>query len=721
MTAANCPAPARAGHRDGDPLLEAFRRLCHQIERPISEQELRALVPLGSDPLDRRRLGQLASRLGYRMKRSALGRRQLERLPTPSIIVSADFGEVGLLRARSGPQWILVDPLDGTPSAETDFTLKHRFVYAFIFVRMAEHASGKTLWAGLIRPRLRPALLQIGVASVVVNLLALATPLFLMTVYNKVISQGALATLDVLFIGMLTLLFFDWALRVLRGYATAHTGARLQAAVGNEVVHRLLHQPYRVFESMATGATLERVHQLDALRALFSGQLPLLAVDMLFVALFLGALALIAPDLALLAALAMPVFLGVSYWFHRRQRGLADAGFNAHADKTSSLSEALHHALSVKALGLEPDMEHRYERRLAKAASSEYQIGRANAFGAAAGHVLQQGVVLLIVYAGARSIVAGDMTIGALIAATILSARALAPMRQAVAVAHQVIAARNALRGVQAMLAEPIEAGGHLAPGAKRLRGRISFEHVSYRYQDGSELALDDVDLEIRPGAIVAVIGAPGSGKSTLAKLILGLITPEKGRVMIDGLDVRHLPPAWLRRQAGMVPQEIQLLSGTIAENIAIGERAPAIERIIAAARFAGIHEQIERLPQGYQTRLGERGVGLSAGQRQQIAIARTLMRNPRILLLDEATSALDQQTETVLLANLRRASRGRTIIMVTHRLSAAASIAERVVCLEQGRVARTGPVADVIDLTRERASAQDAGGFRPAVAAAGG
>jgi ABC-type bacteriocin/lantibiotic exporter with double-glycine peptidase domain len=483
----------------------------------------------------------------------------------------------------------------------------------------------------------------------------------------------------VLALGMLTLFAFEWALRTVRGYIASHTGSRLDAALGNEVVHHLVHLPLRSFEAVPTGQILERTRQLDNLRQFFTSQMPLLLVDLAFVGLFLLVLFYLDTRLGWITFAAMPFFWLLSVLARRQQRGLVEAGFKAAAAKASSLGETVSQALTVKALGLEPEMERRFREKLAEAAWTGFRASHLNGMVASSGQVLQHLVALMIVYVGAW---------------------------------QQLQTARDALSRLDQLMNEPVEAQRASVP-AHHLSGRIRFEGVSYRYFDDEPFALQGVDIEIVPGQVLGIIGPPGGGKSTFTKLLLGLDRPTSGRVLIDDLDVRLLSPAVLRQQIGVVPQEVQLFSGTIAENIAMGAADRSFERIVAAAKFVGAHDFIQRMPQGYETVLAERGGGLSAGQRQLISIARALIRNPRILVLDEATSALDAGTEEALLANLKRASRGRTLIMITHRLSAL-TIVDRALYLAAGQIERAGAPGEMATFARSRPAPTS---FRPHLA----
>ncbi len=688
----------------------AFELLCGRLERPFTLAQIQAAAPGAGGPCGLANLRQAADRLGFKARHLRPSPRHLAAVPTPFLLLGKAANEAWLAERRVKDHLVLVDPADGQAAAH-DLAIVAEMAGAILLLKPRPASASRPIWRGAIMQRLRPILWELGLASVVINLLALATPLFLMTVYNKVISHAALHTLDVLVLGMGTLFLFEWLLRCLRSYIASHSGSRLDAALGNEVVHHLVHLPLKRFERVGTGQTLERLRQLDQLRQFFTSQMPLLLADLAFTGLFLLVLFYLDTRLGLITLAAMPLFLLLALLGHRRHHGLVDAGFKAAAAKASSLGETVAHALTVKALGLEPDMERRFKKKLAEAARIGFQASHLGGLIANAGQILQHLVALILVYVGARGIIAGDMSIGALIGANILAARVLAPMRQVTGAWQQLQALKGAFQRLDELMQEPTEAADTPAP-ALTIQGRIRFEQVSHRYAADSPLALCTVDLEVEPGQVLGVIGAPGSGKSTLAKLLLGLDQPEAGRVLLDELDLRLWPAVTLRQQIGVVPQEVQLFAGTIAENIALGAPDRSFERVVAAAKFVGAHDFIQRLAKGYDTELGERGAGLSAGQRQLLAIARALIRNPRILVLDEATSALDAATEETLLVNLKRASRGRTVIMVTHRMAALA-IADRVLVLADGKVERLGSLGQVAATLRPAA----AGGFRPHLA----
>jgi ABC-type bacteriocin/lantibiotic exporter with double-glycine peptidase domain len=681
----------------GDPLLMGLIRLAGEQGQSLSLAQLMAAAPVPDAGADLRTLVRIAERVGFRVRVEAASRRRLAKLPTPFLLVGRQPGEAWHVRERDGRTLALAAPATLELHDEPISALARR---RLSIVRL-QAAPAEARPAGLrqaVTSRLRRPLGEIAIASVTINLLALATPIFMMTVYNKVINHSALQTLDVLAIGMVSLVAFELLLRSIRGLLASHAGARLDAAIGAEVIHHLVQMPYRAFERLPSGQLMERLRQLDQLRQFLTGHLPLMLVDLAFVGLFLLAMLLLSPVLAAIALSAMPLFLLVSVLAERHQGPLQQESSRAAAAKASCLNETVSNALTVKALGLEAELERRFERRLVESAIGSYRSASLGNLVGSLGQALQQVTALLLVYAGARLILAGDLSIGALVACNILAARALAPMRQIFGAWHQLQQARDAFSRLDTLFTQPGDAVAIPAPGGGMLdlKGRIRVEAASFRYAPDRPPALADITLEVVPGTIMGIVGAPGSGKSTLVKLLLGLELPDSGRVLIDDIDLRRLQPSLYRGRMGIVPQEVQIFSGSIALNIGIGAADRSFARVIAAAKFVGLHEIVQRLPEGYETVLGERGAGLSLGQRQLIALARAIVRNPHILVLDEATSALDAASEAHFLANLRRAAKGRTILLVTHRASVLQA-ADRAVLMAEGRIVKIGTPAEVL------------------------
>ncbi|WP_027135958.1 peptidase domain-containing ABC transporter [Geminicoccus roseus] len=696
IRAASAEATAERADADHDVLLTAFSRLATMLERPVGMAEMRAAAPMPEGPVDRRHLARMAHRLGFDVAMVKPSARRLRGLPIPYLVIGRKAGEAWIARAASGDALVLVDPSTGATETMDRGSVAAR-ADGILLIRPEDKDREKAgSWRDDLFERLRPVLAELIVASVVINLIALAAPLFMMVVYNKVVSHGALGTLDVLTVGMITLVLFEMALRAVRSHISAHTGARLDAAMGAEVMHHVVRLPFRVFEQMSAGQMVERLRQLEPIRTFFTSQMPLVLVDLAFSLLFVAAVFALDSRLGLTVLAAIPPFFALSWLAHRSQARLLRGHFRAQAAKAAVMGETVANALTVKYLGLEPEMERRFEKRLAESAWTGFRAGDVSGIAAAIGLGLQQAAALVLIYVGARAIVAGDLTIGALFAASILGARALAPLRQIFGTWRELQTVREAFARLDTLMAEEVEgteASGH---GDVKLSGRLKLEGVSFGYRGDGRPAIEDVTLEVEQGRILGVTGAPGSGKSTLVKLLLGVEAPTGGRVLIDDFDVRRLAPSVYRSQIGVVPQDIQLFAGTIAENITMGAPDRSFARVVAAARFVGLHEAVQRLPEGYDTRLGERGAGLSTGQRQLVAIARALVRNPRILVMDEATSALDTATEEAFLANLRRAAAGRTIVLITHRI-AALSLCDEVVVLQHGKIVRSGPSAEIV------------------------
>ena len=701
-----------AGRRLVDTLLISLLRLTQEFGHPLGEADLRAACPVPDTGMTTGVFLLAAERLGIKARRVPFTAANAAELPTPFVLLARpEFGAFVIL-GRDGDGFSAFRAVDG---AMVRLSVLEALALGQKALLVAP-ATERRGWHARAIAKVKGVAGELILASLIVNLFALASPLFVMTVYNKVIGQQALDTLGVLALGMAILYAFDFLLRSIRGYISSHTGARMDALIGGEAVHRLLHLPYRHFEDTPTGVVAERVRQLETIRQFFTGQMPMALVDLVFVVVFLGALYYLNPLMGYLVAAAIPVFVAISAVFHRAQRRLIEQNFTALAAKTSMLNETVANAVTVKALGLESEIERRWGGRLALSALTAFRANNlANVIGVT-GTILQQMVGLAIIVFGARLVIAGELSVGALIAANLLGSRAIAPMRQVVSAWNQLQEVRAAFHRLDEIMDEAIESEPGARLPALAMGGEIAFEGVRFGYGPEHAPALDGLDLVIERGEVVCIMGPSGSGKSTLIKLVLGLYQPEAGRILIDGTDIAHVSPHSLRRQIGVVPQEIQLFAGTVRDNIAMGAPGTEHARVVAAARLAGADDFIQRLPHGYDTVLAERGGGLSVGQRQLICIARALVREPAMLIMDEPTSALDTASEASLLRRLKQLAGALTIVIVSHR-SAPAAIADRIAVLVEGKVVAAGAPDEIARLTRGRAG-ENGQGLRPIMTA---
>ncbi len=708
------------GSRPVDSLMRALLYVAQQLGRPLSEADVRRLAVVPAAGLDETAFLTAGGRLGLETYAFDLTPDEIESQPLPFVLL-AEGHPAHVVVAGRARQWLVLDVVDGRVRYLTPDQVMALGTRALVMREKLPHAAGAAWYAPMWK-RIRPVVLKLAAISLIINVLGLATPLFMMLILNTVIGHkapGDAATLVMLLAGgMLVIYGLDFALRLARGWLSARTGARLDALMSGEALHHLMQLPYRHFERTPSGVIAERLRQLDVLRGFLTGQMPVLAIDIAFVVLFLAATFFISPVLGAIAALAIPVLIGVSLATHRAQRRLADENFQALAAKGSTLAETVTNAATIKTLGLEAEVEKRWQARVEQSAWTSFRASNLANIAASASGSLQLLASLVIVVIGVREVVDHHMTIGALVAANMLAVRALQPMRQLVAAWHQFQATSAAFKRIDELMSEAAESKpGELAP-MPALAGDIVFDRVTYRADPDTPAILQDADFNVVAGEILGIVGPSGSGKTTIANLVQGLFKPIAGRVLVDGMDIAHISPAQLRAQIGAVPQDVQLFTGSVRENIAMGVVDKDPGRIVAVAKFVGAHDFIQRLPQGYNTVLGERGQGLSSGQRQLLSIARALIRNPRILVLDEATSALDPATEEQLLRQLKANARGRTLIMITHRLAPLA-IADRVALLMDGRIERIGSPTDVMAYARIRMAEASRGQTAAGAAAA--
>lgn len=539
--------------------------------------------------------------------------------------------------------------------------------------------------------RHRLALGEVLLASLFLQLFALATPLLFQVVVDKVLVHRGLSTLDVLCTGLVLVSVFEVLLAGLRAYVFTHTANRLDVFLGAALYAHLLRLPLAWFEARRVGDTVARVRELETLRQFVTNSALTITVDLLFVLVFLAVMWLYSPPLTAVVLAALPLYALLAALVTPVLRRRLAEQFELGAQSQSLLVESIAGIGTLKAAAVEPQQQRRWEEALAAYLSAGFRAANLGNWAQQGAELVGKLVLAATLWLGARAVIEGALSVGMLVAFNMLAGRVTAPVLRLVQLWQEVQQARLSLQRLGDVLDAPTEPAGASGRAAlPPLRGAIRFAGVSFRYRPEQPEVLRDLELDIPAGQLLGVVGASGSGKSTLAALVQRLHLPEAGRVLVDGVDLRQVDPAWLRRQIGVVLQENRLFHRSVRENIALRDPALPLERIVRAATLAGAHEFILGLPEGYDTLVGEQGCSLSGGQRQRIALARALVTEPRILILDEATSALDFESEALVQRNLRRVARGRTVLVVAHRLSTVRE-ADRIVVLHGGRLVESG------------------------------
>ena len=625
----------------------------------------------------------------------------LQKVQLPAIAECRNDGFVIVGKVSEG-EALIHAPLVGRPQSMTRDQFEAEWTGRILL--MTRRASLGDLakrfdvtWFLQAMQKYRRMFAEVLIASFFLQIFALATPLFFQVVTDKVLVHRGFSTLDVLFVGLVAVSVFEVVLGALKTHVFAHTTNRIDVELGARLFRHLSALPIGYFETRRTGDSVARVRELENIRHFLTGSALTLIVDLFFTFVFLAVMFYYSPFLTWIVVGSFPLYIaisaGVTPLFHRR----LDEKFNRGAENQAFLVESVSGMQTLKAMAVEPQMQRRWEEQLAGYVQSSFRVLSLGNWAGQGVQLVSKLVTALTLYFGAHLVINGELTVGELIAFNMLAGRVAQPVLRLAQLWQDFHQARISIARLGDILnAVPEPAYNPARAALPPIRGDIFIEHVSFRYRlDGPEV-LQDVSIKVPAGQVVGIVGSSGSGKSTLTKLVQRLYVPERGRVMIDGVDLAVADVAWLRRQVGSVLQENVLFNRSIRDNIALADPGMAMERVIAAAELAGAHDFILELPQGYDTMVGERGASLSGGQRQRIAIARALVTDPRILIFDEATSALDYESERIIQANMRRIAKGRTVLVIAHRLSAVRQ-ADRIITIERGRIVEDGSHDDLI------------------------
>ncbi|WP_355660993.1 type I secretion system permease/ATPase [Halomonas salifodinae] len=540
------------------------------------------------------------------------------------------------------------------------------------------------------------------VGSVLINLFAVAMPLFVLNVYDRVVPNQATETLWALAAGVFVVLCFDLALRLMRSAFVDLAASRADVKLSSSIMERVLGMRMEA-RPASTGSFAATLHSFEAVRGFIGSATVVALVDLPFVLLFAGIVAIIGVPLVIPIAIGALFVLLYALAAQGRMHELSETTWRVSAQRNASLVESVSNLETVKALRAEGRIQGLWEKTTAFLSRTSAQLRLLSSSVSSVALWAQHTVAVSVIIIGVYLIIAGELSQGGLIAAYLLSSRAMAPISQAASLLAQYHQSSTALAGLDQVMEKPQEReeGRHLI-SRPVIRGEIAFDKVSFRYPEEAQEALRDVSLKIGAGEKVALLGRIGSGKSTLDKLILGLYQPTAGAVSVDGVDIRQWDPLDLRRHIGYVPQDVSLFFGSLRDNIIAGGGSEGIsdEALQQALEVAGLTELVNRHPLGLDMPVGERGESLSGGQRQSVAIARAMVMDPAILLLDEPSSAMDHASEEAFKTRLASLAEHKTLVVVTHRTSLLALV-ERIIVIDAGKMVADGPKDKVVAALR--------------------
>jgi len=662
---------------------------------PADEEQLRRAYAIGNAGMDATNLLRAAKDLGLKSRLITSDREKLARQPLPAIAVLENGNYVVILRSDER-KVLLFDPYKDKP-----FTVPvDNFVKAWngqiilVTKRFSLKDMGKQFnitWFIPVFLRYRRFFGEVILASFFLQVFGLVSPLFTQVIIDKVLVHRGVSTLDILAAGLFIIAVFEAWLGILRTYLFAHTTNKVDVILGTKLFHHLTALPLRYFETRRVGDTVARVRELENIRQFITGSALTVVLDTFFTIVFIVVMFVYSTKLTVISLMALPLYIVLSVFVTPMYRERLNERFAAGAENQSYLVESITGIQTVKSMSIEPNCNSKWEQMLARYVKTSFDTANLSNAAGNISRFIQKASMLAILWFGAHMVMAGELTVGQLIAFQMLSGQVSAPVLRLVNLWQSFQQTRLSVERLGDILNYPAEpAFNPNRTTLPAIRGEVILEGVTFRYRQDTSEVLSKIDLRLQPGIRVGIVGRSGSGKSTLTKLIQRLYVPECGRVMIDGVDLAQVEPAWLRRQIGVVLQESFLFSGSIRDNIAIARPGAAMEDVVRVAQIAGAHEFILEQSEGYDTNVGERGASLSGGQRQRIAIARALMTNPRLLIFDEATSALDYESESIIQENLDQICEGRTVIIIAHRLSTVRKC-NKIVVLDRGRVVEQG------------------------------
>ena len=708
--------PAALGRSEpDDPLLACLVYLTKHFGRPRSAMTLLSGLPLTGARLTPELFLRAAENAGFAARVVSRGLDEIHPWTLPAVLVLHD-GDALVLQdcSAEGDCRVILPAAGGGESTLARAQLEEIYSGYAIFVRPSPRFAGAASEGpamGRVSPRASArtqawfwgtfaenwwTYLQVALASVLINLFALANPLFTMTIYDRVLPNNAVETAIALAVGVASVFFFDFLLRMLRGWFLDFVGRRADVILASRIFDQLLdmklsHRP------QSSGGFASTLREFESVRDFFTSATLAAFIDLPFALLFVAVIALLSPQIGLLLAAVVVLLLiwGVIIQIPIARRIRETLAQSEH--KHGVLVESVGGLETIKVVGAQGRMRRAWEELVGQSAELGQKMRFYNNLGVQVVHTVQQLTAVCVVIFGVFLVQDGLLTAGGLIACVILSGRAIGPLAQVAQMMMRFHQTWSSLKSLDAVMRYPVDRPADATfLHRPELQGGLVLEGVGFRYPNSQVEVLQRLSVSVQPGERVGIVGRVGSGKTTVAKLAAGLYEPSEGAVRLDGVDIRQIEPSDLRANLGFVPQDLFLFRGTIRENLVIAAPHASDQEVIQVARAVGLHDFIVRHPLGYDLPVGERGEGLSGGQRQAVALARVLLKRPNLLLLDEPTSAMDNRSEEQILRNLPLYLEGKTILLITHRISLL-RLVDRVLVLDGGRLIMDGPRDEVL------------------------
>ncbi|KFE47461.1 type I secretion system permease/ATPase [Pseudomonas syringae] len=710
MTSMELPHPLDPRSSFDDPLLDGLLILCKLHDCTASRSSLSAGLPLAQQRLSADLLPRAAARAGLQARWLRRELNTIDPLSLP-VLLLFEGQSCAVLRSwgEDGRALILPCESDGGEQWVTRDELGQRYSGQVLFARPRHELED--LRAPLV-PRVKAWFrdtLKLSrwlysdaiLASLLINVLGLMVPLFVMQTYDRVVPNQALSTLWVLAIGLLVGTLFELALRLIRAHLLDQAGRKTDVILSATLFERITGMAMKA-RPATVGGFAQSIHDFQGLREFLTAVTLTSMIDLPFAALMLVVIGLLGGWLVLIPLLAFPLTILFAWLIQIRLRDTVQKSLSLGAERQALLIETLGGLETLKACGAEGQRQHQWETTHGALTQLDSHARNLAALASNGTLFVQQFSGMATIVAGVYSIVAGNLSVGALVATYMLGSRVLAPLGQIAGLITRYQQAQLTMKSTDALMSLPQERdAAQRSLERTPLLGAISFSQVSFRYGKQGPQALSGISFKVRPGERIGIIGRSGSGKSTLARLMMGFYEPDEGQLLLDNLDLRQLDIADLRQQIGYVAHDLPLLAGSLRDNLTLGARYISDSRMLEVARITGVDELALRHPQGFDRPVGERGQLLSGGQRQAVLLARALLLDPPIMLLDEPTSHMDNGSEDVLRQHLYELMPGKTLLLVTHRMSML-TLVDRLVVIDSGRIVADGPKDAVIEALRK-------------------